>query len=368
MANQRTTVAPPLLLLLIPLVVVMVTVTVATPAGPEQRGDPHLQPHWEAWKSRYGKAYDEAEEGQRRLVWEHNLKMIDRHNLEEALGKHSYTLAMNQYGDMSEEEFQLQMAAMEPLADDDDDASEEDNEVKKWTESFINAPLDVSLPNEIDWRNRDVVTPVKNQKKPRNCWASWAFSATGAMESHWKIKRSGELLELSEQQLIDCSRPYGARGCRKGSASMGFVAVQQMQGINTEESYPYEGRDNIACRFNISQRSPVRVSGYKRIPSGSEAHLQAALATEGPVAVAIDARHIKIFYSSGIYYSRFCRKKANRLHHSMLAVGYGTEDGKDFWLLKNSWGAGWGEQGYMRLARNRNNNCGVASDATYPIV
>lgn len=144
-----------------------------------------------------------------------------------------------------------------------------------------------------------------------------------------------------------------------------FRYVKGNGGIDTESSYPYEGVDSY-CRYNPSY-SGGTVTGLVDIPAGSEEELQKAVATVGPISVAIDAGHISFqFYSEGIYYEPSCSPE--NLDHGVLAIGYGTEAGGDYWLVKNSWGTSWGENGYIKMTRNRNNNCGIATMASYPLV
>lgn len=144
----------------------------------------------------------------------------------------------------------------------------------------------------------------------------------------------------------------------------GFEYIISNRGIDTEASYPYTATGPNACRFN-SVNVGATLSSYHDIPSGDENSLKDAVAGR-PVSVAIDASHQSFqFYSGGVYYEPNC--SSQQLDHGVLAVGYGTESGKDYWLVKNSWGASWGAQGYIKMTRNRNNNCGIATAASYPI-
>jgi cathepsin L len=143
-----------------------------------------------------------------------------------------------------------------------------------------------------------------------------------------------------------------------------FKYIKENGGIDTEESYPYEGKDGLPCRYKEENKGAT-VSGYVDIPK-SESKLKEAVATIGPVSVAIDASHNSFMsYQSGIYDEPDCTKD---LDHAVLIVGYGTDNGKDYWLVKNSWDTTWGDNGYIKMSRNKNNQCGIASSASYPLV
>merc|ERR1712032_1253357 len=150
----------------------------------------------------------------------------------------------------------------------------------------------------------------------------------------------------------------------------GFKYIKSLGsvGLDLESSYTYTARDG-SCKANTgSQPSPAAtVSGYTDIQQGSESDLTNALSTVGPISVAIDASHMSFqFYSTGVHYESAC--SSSRLDHGVTAVGYGSDSGSDYYIVKNSWGTVWGEQGYINMSRNRNNNCGIASSASYPLV
>lgn len=217
------------------------------------------------------------------------------------------------------------------------------------------------MPKFVDWRAHGAVTHVKDQDV---CGSCWAFASTGALESHYFIK-SGHLLSLSEQFLVDCTKQDGNNGCSGGWAENSYKYIRD-HGIPTERSYPYHASDQFCTpRAN---NSGVTIGAIVKIPSGDEHSLQQAIATAGPVAVSIDASLFSFQnYQSGIYYDPQCTSYS--LDHSVTVVGYGTDEHQqDYYIVKNSWGTSWGENGYIRIARNHMNHCGMATNAVYPVV
>ncbi|XP_076438778.1 cathepsin L-like [Babylonia areolata] len=275
-----------------------------------------LDAEWETFKNSFNKVYKDAEEElYRRKVWEYHLDFIQKHNLEADLGVHSYHVGINEYADM------VSVQVFAPLCS-----------------------LDVMRQGQ--------------------CGSCWAFSTTGSLEGQ-TFKKTGKLTSLSEQNLVDCSKKQGNHGCEGGLMDQGFTYIKQNHGIDTESSYPYEGKDG-RCRFNAANVG-ANDTGFVDIKSKSEPDLQSAVATVGPISVAIDASHMSFqLYSHGVYHSFLCSQ--NRLDHGVLAVGYGKYESKDYWLVKNSWGATWGLNGYIMMSRNRDNNCGIATQASYPTV
>ncbi|EYC05933.1 hypothetical protein Y032_0079g1264 [Ancylostoma ceylanicum] len=182
-----------------------------------------------------------------------------------------------------------------------------------------------------------------------------AFSATGALERQ-HARASGQMVSFSEQNLVDCSTKYGNHGCNGGLMDLTFEYIKDNHGIDTEESYPYVGRD-MKCHFKKKDFGAVD-NGCVDLPEGDEKALKIAVATQGPISIAIDAGHRTLqLYKKGVYYDEEC--SCEELDHGVLLVGYGTDPGAgDYWPVKNSWGTGWGEKGYIRIARNRNNQRG----------
>ncbi|XP_047990561.1 procathepsin L-like [Leguminivora glycinivorella] len=305
---------------------------------------------FEGFKKMHNKIYKSAVEEMRRLeIYALNKYKIIQHNELFDLGLVSYKLKVNKYSDMEHEEFSQIMNGLIYHADDNSTSHS-----SRVTRAASN------LPDQVDWRVKGAVTAVKDQG---NCGSCWAFSTTGALEGQVYIKHN-RLTSLSEQNLVDCAGNYGCHGCQGGWMNSAFSFIKDNGGIDTEASYPYEAK-NDQCRYN-AQNSGATNNGYKTIPNDEE-KLKEAVANIGPIAVAIDAGHAFQHYSDGVYYEKDC--SSSKLNHGVLIVGYGTDaTGGDYWLVKNSWSKGWGKDGYIKMARNRNNNCGIASAASYPTV
>lgn len=314
--------------------------------------DSSLNDEWARYKVEYNKNYRPEDEVARRMIWESNLRYINRHNTEAARGLHTFTLGINQFADMTATEFASMMNGFHYNS----------SSVGFGICHLYTNGVDVTdLPDTVDWRKQGYVTEVKNQGQ---CGSCWAFSVTGSLEGQ-HFKKTGKLVSLSEKNLMDCSRREGNKGCDGGLMDQGFEYVIKNGGIDTEESYPYKPEDG-KCKFNKANIGAT-ASGCKDIWKGSESVLQKAVATEGPISVGIDASHASFqLYKSGVYYDELC--SSHKLDHGVLVVGYGTEQGQDYWLVKNSWGTKWGQEGYIMMSRNKRNNCGIASQASFPTV
>ncbi|XP_017025393.1 procathepsin L-like [Drosophila kikkawai] len=216
------------------------------------------------------------------------------------------------------------------------------------------------LPKGIDWRRYGYISPVQNQG---GCQASWAMSAVGAVEAHLGIKNR-RLDQLSVQQLIDCASNYG---CGGGWASVAFNYTRD-HGIASKTSYPYRAEQST-CSYDPST-SAGRIRSYVTLRYADEKCLAEVVYNIGPVVVHLDSLHDSVLeYKSGIYREEDCRFDMAYLTEAVLVVGFGTDSNYgDYWILKTSFGKNWGENGYMRLARNAGNMCGVATLAQYPIV
>jgi cathepsin L len=305
-----------------------------------------LDEHWETYKATHNKQYDSQFEFVRRLIWEANLKYIQKHNLEYDMGLHTYTLGLNEWADLTHEEFKARFLGTKMPRN-------------RTSGSTYMKPLnEKALPDSVDWRTEGYVTGVKDQGQ---CGSCWSFSTTGSVEGQY-FRKNKKLLSFSEQQLVDCSTSYGNEGCNGGLMDQAFEYIEKY-GLELESDYPYTARDG-KCKYDQT-KVQTKVSGYTDIPQGDEASLQDAVANVGPISVAIDASHASFqLYKSGVYNEKRC--SPTELDHGVLAVGYGTDSGNDYWIVKNSWGPSWGQKGFIWMSRNKSNQCGIATASSYP--
>lgn len=294
------------------------------------------------FKETCNKTYSSLNESfYRRAVFYKNLDYINSHN---NLNK-SYNLEMNCFGDLTFSEFSNQRL-MRPIR-------VKSNNTKPLSNS--------SLPPSVDWRSMGAVTNVKDQGQ---CGSCWAFSAIGSIEGQHSLK-TNKLVSLSEQNLVDCSYDFGNEGCDGGWPEAAMRYVKNNSGVDTEKNYPYTATDG-SCAYNKTY-SGANVTGTVNITQGDVNALYHAIANVGPISVAIDAEGDFQFYSSGIFESTDC--SPDSLDHAVLAVGYGVSpNGKKYFIVKNSWGADWGMDGYIYFSADIPNMCGIAQVASYPLV
>jgi len=307
---------------------------------------PETQFLFTKWVQQHSKKYEATEFFHRYQVFKANLEMINSHNSQ---GR-SWDMEMNSFGDLTTEEFKEMMGY---------------NHIQRPHATKMNAAdlSGVQPEADFDWRSRGAVTGVKDQAQ---CGSCWAFSTTGSIEGAWFLSKAN-LLSLSEQELVDCAGSYGNLGCNGGLMDYAFEYAMK-SGLAAEDDYKYTARDG-SCRASSTARTlPAGgLSSYKDISANSEADLIAAI-NIGPVSVAIEADQSGFqFYKSGVF-DGVC---GTNLDHGVLAVGYGTDSGKDYWTVKNSWGVGWGDQGYIRLVRGKEKQggqCGILMASSYPVV
>ncbi|XP_003741376.1 cathepsin L1 [Galendromus occidentalis] len=303
-----------------------------------------LRAKWTSYKAAHKKSYSAAEESLRMANYLDNTRVIEEHNARFHQGLESYELGHNELSDLTLEEIKsTRMGLVLPP-----NAAEIAANASRHF-----APSDIVAPGSVDWRSKRCVQYVKNQG---SCGSCYSFSALGALETSY-CNKHGQLPDLAEQHLVDCA----GRGCSGGWMHDMFNYLQSNGGAIDQRRYPYTGKVE-QCKQDRMPKA-AGVATYKQISRGNENELMQAIATVGTVSIAYNAgTQQHSYYRGGILDVPNC---GNTPTHAVLLVGYGTENGKDFWTLKNSWGEGWGERGFFRLARGKN-MCGIADWASYP--
>lgn len=281
-------------------------------------------------------------------IFSDNLRIIENHNADE---KKTFTMGLNKFSHLTNEEWKSQMnfGAMPP------------NLRQKAPKMHGEPSTMKDVPDSVDWTSAGAVTPVKNQGQ---CGSCWSFSTTGSLEGAYYLKNSN-LQSFSEQELVSCDTTNNA--CNGGWMDTAFAWITSNGGIPTESDYPYVSGTGSVPSCDTSQKmvSGSAPSSFTDVQPGSVSALMSAVAQQ-PVSIAIQANQMAFqHYTSGVLTSG-C---GQQLDHGVLATGYGTsDDGIDYWMVKNSWGPEWGDNGYILIERSSANLCGVLSAASYPVM
>ncbi|XP_042217297.1 putative cysteine proteinase CG12163 isoform X4 [Homarus americanus] len=297
----------------------------------------------------YNKSYKSQAEFKKRFnIFRQNMKKVYIFN-EKERGSAKY--GPTKFADLTEQEFRKMLGFRLDLKP----------ELSSMRPAVV--PEDTVLPTAFDWRDKGVVSPVKNQGM---CGSCWAFSVTGNVEGQWALKHQ-HLFSLSEQELVDCDKTD--QGCNGGMPENAYEAIKDLGGLETESDYPYDAKDE-QCHFNKTMVK-VTVNGSVELPQ-DEVALAKWLIKNGPISIGINANPLQ-FYIGGVSHPLKFLCNPKDLDHGMLIVGFGVHTTKylhrkqPYWIIKNSWGADWGEQGYYRVYRG-DGTCGVNQMATSAIV
>lgn len=299
------------------------------------------------YEVQFGKKYaDEQEYRFRQYIFESNLEKIIKINNDPTK---SWKAGVNDLTDRTKSELKALRGYNQSLAN---------LHRQQTASSFTDIDL-TNLPTSVDWRDKGVVNKVKDQSA---CGSCWAFSTTSVFESHIAIQ-TGKLFNLAEQQLVDCvqnpNHCGGTGGCEGATQELGFDYYHTIGGAIENANYRYTARDGTCQDSKFPKVASI--DGYRQLKINDYNDLLQTLATEGPVSISVDASSWS-FYSGGILNYNDC---GSTIDHAVVAVGYGEENGKKYWIVRNSWGSGWGENGYIRIARENSAadvKCAVDTD------
>jgi len=313
---------------------------------------------FERYIADHNKVYSAEELEVRRAAFESRLQTVKAHNANPSF---TWKRGINHMSDWLEEE-------MEAMKGYDKSVAHSLRTKRAKTAPIVSQEEDnATIPTFVDWRTRGVVTPVKDQGK---CGSCWTFAAAETLESHYALA-TGHLGELSEQHILDCvPNPLqcgGSGGCSGGTVELAYATLMQPTtgGLASEWTYPYRSyfADSFSCSFNNTRTAvAAAIASYETLPANTYKPLMVAVATKGPIAISVDASAWHS-YESGVFNG--CNQTNPDIDHAVQLVGYGTDNKLgDYWLVRNSWGPKWGEQGYIRIKRTSNEEGLCGEDIT----
>ncbi|XP_055387373.1 procathepsin L-like [Condylostylus longicornis] len=301
---------------------------------------------WENFKKEYGKNYSPEEDEIRKEIFLKALHEIEEHNGKYKAGIVTFEMSINEFADLTDDEYQSQIANGKAIPSEEWESLPQINITAR------------SLPNMVNWVDFGFRNPVINQG---SCGSCYAMASTAAVEGHYFIKYK-QLIQLSQQEIVDCSSNYGNKGCQYGfmHATLNYI---KDNGVGAAAGNPYRGVVG-QCRYSNPR---YYINNWYRTAQNDEYALMQAL-TVGPVVVLINAGLNSFkYYNGGLYYDANCYLNPSGINHFVTVVGYGVNNANQpYWVFKNSWGSNWGSGGYMYMARHANNQCGIAFQPMYP--
>ncbi|KAJ3439954.1 cysteine protease rdl2-related [Anaeramoeba flamelloides] len=319
---------------------------------------PNTEFVWYKFKKKFNRNYDPLEESKRFAIFQDNLRLIKKHNNNPS---HGFKLGINQFADLTNEEYQKKY-----LFKYNSDEKKYLKQEKVYDQKNLK-----NVPDSLDLRQDGMVTPIQDMGQCEGCWS---FAIIAAIEG-CVAKETDQLIKLSEQELIDCDYYpiIGQKGCNSGSTFKGMDWIIDNGGVTSLENYPYVGYTN---NCGGTSGSVSTITGYHQVIN-TEDSVKTALFDEGPLFCTVDAHTYKFqLYKGGLFYDSNCSAKKSDLNHSMTIVGYGSDTFSNsdndydspsdkYWIVKNSWGTTFGDDGYVYMSRG-SNNCGILTEAYYP--
>eukprot|EP01118_Nematostelium_gracile_P006926 TRINITY_DN2243_c0_g1_i1.p1 TRINITY_DN2243_c0_g1~~TRINITY_DN2243_c0_g1_i1.p1 ORF type:complete len:389 (+),score=99.29 TRINITY_DN2243_c0_g1_i1:49-1167(+) len=325
-------------------VLVLLGLSFAARTAPKTRWNELEGYSFDRYLKEHHKQYEPAEYQMRKSLFENRLRHIRAHNAD---ATKTWKEGVNHMSDWTEEEFRSTLGyKLQPKRDE--------------SRLYRPANIKADLPASVDWRTADIISPVKDQGQ---CGSCWSFATAESVESYY-AKATGELVDLSEQQVLDCTQNPnqcgGTGGCGGATTELGFGQLIAQGGHLSEWQYPYEsyfGTTDFQCAYPIKGNAYVSVSDFKNLPTNEYDPIMNAVANIGPLAISVDASAWSA-YESGVFNG--CNQTNPDLDHAVQLVGYGTDaQYGDYWLVRNSWNPTWGEDGYIRIMRTSTVQCGT---------
>ena len=319
---------------------------------------------WHQFKHNFNRTFEtKHEEEKREKIFCKTLQTIARHNVDFQHDKVSFMMGINKFADMTFKEFHDLYAPDFLSVKVSDDVHEKAARPVELIMTTLSSEEVDNVPKNFDWCDRGAVTKAKDQG---TCGSCYAFAAIGALESRWYIE-TGNLTEFSVQEIIDCTASYLNENCQGGIVSQ-VIAYVTNHGINLATDYPYEGKFGNCSKKKNKINFKLKGYGIAIANDNSDSDdkvLKSTLVTQGPLAIFLNIDHESFMrYASGVYFEPKC---GNRTTHASLLVGYENEGDQAFWIVKNSFGSQWGEDGFIKIARNKGNDCAVRKFGVFPV-